>query len=240
MLERMMDDLTRHRKMRLSELIAGPPYGGNRVEFGKAVNLSKGRITQLLSNEHQFGERAAQTICDSLGLPGHYFEQGFVIVDNPPFGNKPTTQNLVVPLLDNDRYPSIRRVRFKLQAGASGFAIEYLNEDGAPMVFHQDWFKSRGYEPSKLFAVKVSGASMEPGLFDSDVVVVNTAQTQPKDGIVFAVNYEGEMVVKRMHRDSGNWWLKSDNPDKTRYADKQCHEGVRMIGEVVHKQSEHI
>jgi phage repressor protein C with HTH and peptisase S24 domain len=162
---------------------------------------------------------------------------GWLYTEQP---SKPPTQHLVVPLLENNQYPAIRRVRFKLQAGASGFGVEYLNEDGAPMVFHQDWFKSRGYEPSKLFAVKVSGASMEPGLFDSDVVVVNTAQTQPKDGIVFAVNYEGEMVVKRMHRDSGNWWLKSDNPDKTRYADKLCHEGVRMIGEVVHKQSEHI
>jgi phage repressor protein C with HTH and peptisase S24 domain len=164
---------------------------------------------------------------------------GWLTIGEPP-EVKPPTQHLVVPLLDNDRYPSIRRVRFKLQAGASGFGVEYLNEDGAPMVFHQDWFRSRGYEPSNLFAVKVSGASMEPGLFEGDVVVVNTAQVMPKDGQVFAVNYEGEMVVKRLHRDAGHWWLRSDNTDKIRYSDKQCHAGVFLLGEVVHKQSEHI
>jgi phage repressor protein C with HTH and peptisase S24 domain len=243
MLLLMMDDLTRHRKMRLSELIAGPPYRGSQSEFGKAVGLSKGRITQLLSQEQQFGERSARGICDKLGLDTHYFEAGFydTVIGDPPFGaSKPTTQHLVVPLVENHDYPAIRRVKFKLQAGATGFGVEYLNEDGAPMVFHRDWFTSRGYTPSKLFAVKVTGSSMEPGLFDGDVVVVNTAQTNPKDGLVFAVNYEGELAVKRMHRDGGHWWLRSDNSDKVRYADKQCHDGVHIVGEVVHKQSEHI
>ena len=71
-------------------------------------------------------------------------------------------------------------------------------------------------------------------------MIVNTAQTQPKDGVVFAVNYEGEMVIKRLIRDDGQWWLSSDNPDQRRYPRKVCHEGVKLIGEVVHKQSERI
>jgi phage repressor protein C with HTH and peptisase S24 domain len=66
---------------------------------------------------------------------------------------------------------------------------------------------------------------MEPGLYDGDTVVVNTEQVTPKDGVVFAVNYEGELVIKRLMRDAGQWWLRSDNADQRRYPRKTCGEG---------------
>ncbi len=49
------------------------------------------------------------------------------------------------------------------------------------------------------------------------MVIINTADKRPADGIVFAINYEGEPVVKRMARDIGEWWLTSDNPDQRKY-----------------------
>ena len=141
---------------------------------------------------------------------------------------------------NNPDYPAIRRVTFKLSAGASGFAVDYATDMGPPIVFQREWYESRGLVPEKLFATKVVNGSMEPGLHDGDTVVVNTAQEEPKDGAVFAVNYEGELVIKRLVRDDSQWWLSSDNPDQRRYPRKVCHEGVRLIGEIVHKQSERI
>lgn len=145
-----------------------------------------------------------------------------------------------IDLRDNADYPAVRRVRFKLSAGASGFAVEYLDDDDAPIVFRRQWFENNGYRPEKLFATRIANGSMEPGLYDGDTVVVNTDQTRAKDGIVFAVNYEGELVVKRLVRDAGQWWLLSDNPDQRRYPRKLCDENVFLVGEIVHKQSERI
>lgn len=145
-----------------------------------------------------------------------------------------------ISLDENPDYPAIKRVKFKLSAGATGFGVEYKDGEGNPLVFRRDWYERNGYNPDKLFATYVANGSMEPGLFDGDTVVINTAQTELKDGRVFAVNYEGELVVKRLVRDDGQWWLSSDNPDQSRYPRKVCHEGVHMIGEVVHKQSERI
>lgn len=145
-----------------------------------------------------------------------------------------------IELENNPDYPAIRRVKFKLSAGVTGFGVDPIDEVGNPLAFRKDWYEKRGFKPKDLLATTVSNGSMEPGLYDGDTVIVNTAQTQPKDGVVFAVNYEGEMVVKRLIRDDGQWWLSSDNPDQRRYPRKVCHEGVRLIGEVVHKQSERI
>ena len=60
------------------------------------------------------------------------------------------------------------------------------------------------------------------------------------DGKVFAINYEGELVIERMKRDGGEWWLAPDNDDKRRYPDKRVGEGVILLGRVVYKSSERI
>jgi phage repressor protein C with HTH and peptisase S24 domain len=159
---------------------------------------------------------------------------------NEPKPRYNVTRISEIDLTNNPDYPAIRRVRFKLSAGINGFAVEYQHGEGAPMVFGSAWYAKKGLRPDKLFAVAVANGSMEPGLHDGDTVVVNTECTDPKDGHVFAVNYEGELVIKRLIRDAGEWWLSSDNLDQRRYPRKLCGEGVFLIGEIVHKQSERI
>lgn len=134
----------------------------------------------------------------------------------------------------------VRRAELKLSAGVHGYGIEYQQGESRPIFFRADWFALHGYEPERLIAMRVAGQSMEPSLFDGDVVVVNLANTVPADGEVFAANYEGEAVIKRMRRDGGEWWLTSDNADKRRYPDKRCTEDVKILGRAVYKQSERI
>lgn len=145
-----------------------------------------------------------------------------------------------IDVTEDPNLTTIKKVKFKISAGISGFSVEYLNGERAPIIFRKDWIDRNGYLPENLFAVPVSGQSMEPSLYDGDLIVVNTADNSPRDGDVFVANYEGELVVKRMKRDAGNWWLSSDNSDKRRYPDKRCDDQTFLIGRVIHKQSEHI
>lgn len=69
-----MDERTRTRKRRLQELIDEKPFSGNRAAFAEHVDLSKGRITQLLDPEHSFGELAARKLALTLMLPSDYFD----------------------------------------------------------------------------------------------------------------------------------------------------------------------
>lgn len=222
-----MDDASR--RALFDAWFSGPPMNGDREALIRKSGYTKGRISQLFDPSQQFGERAARSLAQRLGLPAEFF--------NTP-GGGPLAE--AVELDGNADFPAVRRVQFKLSAGASGFAIEYLEDDDAPIVFRREWFESRGYNPAKLFAVRVANGSMQPGLWHGDTVVVNTADTEPKDGEAFAVNFEGELVIKRLVRDEGRWWLKSDNPDQSRYPRKACDERVFILGRIVHKQSEHV
>lgn len=147
-------------------------------------------------------------------------------------------------MIDLDAHPDlvrIRKVQLRLQAGVNGFSVEADEGDGAPIFFRAEWLQQRGYKPYNLIALKIVGLSMIPTLYPDDMVVVNTADTDPKDGKVYAVNYEGEPVIKRMVRDGGVWWLASDNPDQRRFPRKECTEGSCIIvGQVIHRQSEQI
>lgn len=88
-------------------------------------------------------------------------------------------------------------------------------QTSAPSVrYRLDFFASRGISPEHCKRFRVSGESMEPLLYDGDRILVNTApQERIKDGAVYAVNYDGELRVKRLQkRLDGTLTLISDNP----------------------------
>lgn len=226
-----MFELRREKLKKLAE------KAGGSAALAKQYNLNPDYLYQLIGGRRNIGEKSARNLERSLHLPDRWLdsENGEVEV------TAESLKSVEINLDSNPAYPSIRRVRFKLSAGTGGFGIDYDGEDTvAPIVFAKAWYSSRNLEPSKLFAVKVANGSMESGLYDGDTVVVNTAQTTPKDGVVFAANFEGQLVIKRLQRDAGEWWLSSDNPDQRRYPRKICDENTFIIGEIVHKQSERI
>lgn len=145
---------------------------------------------------------------------------------------------LEITLSDSPDHILIRKVNIRLSAGIAGYAIEHLEEDGDPVSFRKNWLEKMGLRAEKLVAVYVRGDSMEPGLNDGDTVVINTDDTTPTDGDVYAINYEGELVIKRMTRDAGEWWLTSDNPDQRKHPRKSCQSPYCLVlGRVIQKQS---
>lgn len=205
--------------------------GLTQQQLAKRVGISQSTIAEL--ERTGSGSSHVSTMAVTMRVSAIWLEKGVGdmlagVVKQP------------IDLENNPDYPAIKRVKFKLSAGASGFGVEYQSDSGNPLVFQREWYEKNGFDPDKLLATIVANGSMEPGLYDGDTVIVNTAQIEPKDGRVFAVNYEGELVIKRLVRDDGEWWLSSDNPDQRRYPRKRCHEGVHMVGEIIHKQSERI
>jgi len=208
------------------------------ASLSKALSISYQAVKKVVNGKSaSFGLVNNQRAAQVLGVSADWLVTALATHSS---GQAQSTQATAILMASNPDFPAIRRVRLKLSAGASGFGIDYILDDAAPIVFQREWFVSRGFQPDKLLAVKVANGSMEPGLHDGDTVVVNVGDTNLKDGEVYAMNYEGELVIKRLMRDAGQWWLCSDNPDQRRYQRKVCSEDVFCVGRIVHKQSERI
>lgn len=214
---------------KLSERIAAlllAKNGGNQSELARHVGVSPQAVQQWLAGETSPRGKNLEKLAGFLGVAPAELQYG-----------------TATKLIEFDSHPDlvpVKRVKFKLNAGVCGFAIELDNGDATPVFFRKDWIDKNNFNPDKLFAFRVSGASMEPSLWDGDLVVVDTNDPRPTDGDVFAVNYEGEMVIKRLRRDGGEWWVASDNADQRRFAPKRCNGESLIIGRVVYKQSERI
>jgi phage repressor protein C with HTH and peptisase S24 domain len=218
---------------------------GSVAAFGREVGVAEVRLSQVLSETYRggknFGEKAARTIEAAAGLaPLSLDKTDESDSSENQQGDVPGGYTRVVAFEHNDTSQiQIRKVKLRLSAGITGFSIEPDESDGNPISFRKEWFFNHGYQPDRLIAIGVKGDSMEPTMSQGDTVVINTAERTPKDGKIFAVNYEGEAVIKRMERNIGQWWLVSDNPDQRQYPRKVCSgEACLIIGRVVVLQRE--
>lgn len=135
----------------------------------------------------------------------------------------------------------IRKVRLRSSAEGAEFAAPSDKGPGEGIYLGKEWLQTRGYDDQALIALAMEGNSMEPGLYAGDILVVNLSDRQPRDGEVFVLAYEGTVLIRRLLRDAGRWWLCSDSAaqrrfPRKRYANSECS----IIGRVVYRLSEKI
>ncbi|MRT27609.1 LexA family transcriptional regulator [Herbaspirillum sp. CAH-3] len=128
--------------------------------------------------------------------------------------------------------------KLNITAGITGFQAELDESEFAiPVAVTQRWLDQHGLAKEQLVATTVRGDSMEETLSDGDTVIINTKSVRPRDNKIFAVNFGGQAVVKRLISDFGRWFLVSDNSDQKRYHREECStENCILIGEVVMAQ----
>jgi phage repressor protein C with HTH and peptisase S24 domain len=134
---------------------------------------------------------------------------------------------------------SIRRVTVHASLGPTEFTLRPDENVGDAVYVGRAWQRSRGYDDRMLIALAMTGESMAPGLYDGDTLIVNLADITPSDGEVFLLSYEGMVLVRRLIRDAGKWWLSADNSDQRRFRRKQYSSvECKIIGRVVYRSSE--
>jgi phage repressor protein C with HTH and peptisase S24 domain len=124
-------------------------------------------------------------------------------------------------------------VEARLSAGTGSF------EGGATIerryAFRSDWINTKG-QPSQMVLMRVAGDSMEPQIFNEDVVLVDQSQTTPRAGGLFAVGVEDLVYLKVVDAVPGKFILKSYNEA---YAPLEIDargdlaDGIRIIGRAV-------
>lgn len=112
------------------------------------------------------------------------------------------------PVVDSSSF--IPTTRYRMPIIEAGAGPPMWNENAEYITL--DLPELRGKGERELFAVRVKGDSMEPTLTDRDVVVFWT-EGAPEPGRVVAVHVHWDgVVIKRLQRYNGSWYLYSDNP----------------------------
>lgn len=125
--------------------------------------------------------------------------------------------------------------RFDIEASAGYGSLVEAEMGTGYYAYNRSFLDRRGLNENHLSVIGVSGESMEPELYDKDLVLIATDQTDPRNGFMFAVYFDGHLYVKRVQRLPGNrLHLISTNE---RYppiiVDLETSSDVRIVGRVV-------
>lgn len=136
-----------------------------------------------------------------------------------------------------DAYVHIKQYSALLSAGP-GHANEHVEARGT-LAFKREWIRYMGVNPKNLKAIYAEGLSMAPTINNRDVLLVDESRVEPVDGQVFALFSEnkGAIVKRLIFSDLEGWIIRSDNPDKVRFADLKIPNGDihehRILGRVI-------
>lgn len=124
-------------------------------------------------------------------------------------------------------------VEARLSAGTGSFETGESVE--RRYAFRSDFLTRKG-QPSQMVLMRVDGDSMEPQIFNNDVVLIDQSQTTPRAGGLFAVGVEDVVYIKMVDTLPGKIILKSYNEA---YAPLEIDargdlaDGIRIIGRAV-------
>lgn len=95
------------------------------------------------------------------------------------------------------------------------------------LAFKRTSLREFGVPEAAARVIYARGGSMAPTIQDGCVVLLNCADTQPRDGRVYAIcQPDGTLVLKRLVMDfvpafgRQAWVMRSDNPNKAEHPDK--------------------
>lgn len=183
--------------------------------FGKMIGKSQSATSDLLQGRKSFGEKMARSIEKNLQIASLTLDKKLLdesIADDLPH---PTDDDFaMVPQLD-----------IAASCGDGCFHDHVVVKGG--LAFKRSSLRDFGVPESAARIIYAKGGSMWPSVKDGCVVLLNTADREPKEGRVFAIcTPDGDLVLKRLvwefHPAMGaqTWIMRSDNPDKTAHPDK--------------------
>jgi phage repressor protein C with HTH and peptisase S24 domain len=130
----------------------------------------------------------------------------------------------------HDRSPSTKDYalipQFKAKGACGGGYLNEHVETTEGLAFKRDWLHRMKAKPENLYVIYAEGDSMEPYIFEGDVVLFDRSQIEPKDKQVYVIRRpDGGNSIKRLTQQlSGTWVIRSDNPDKIANPDEPVSE----------------
>lgn len=169
--------------------------GVSRADLAAYANIGTTTLSDLELGRSK-STTALHKIAQRLGLNPNWIETG----KNPKLA----------------AYPAEDRDWADITAYAQAAALGDGSVPDDYAVTHKLKFKASSLKKKGLFANKLSvfygsGDSMLPRIQDGDALLFDTSDTNPRDGQIYIVKYDGGYYAKRLHKYGDQWFLVSDN-----------------------------
>ena len=191
--------------------------------FSELLNVPYRTVQRYLAQDRALSAEFLQAMSDKLdvsaswvlsGKGGKYLEKGQIGHGDADF---------------------VHIKRFDVEASA-GHGVHVSTETSSGSYgFNRKWLERRGLAEKHLSVIAIRGDSMEPDLYDHDLILMDEAQTALKDGHIYVVRYSDGLYVKRIQfLPEGQVHLTSRNSSYPPIAVKHPEaDGLKIIGRVV-------
>lgn len=235
----LLNMLTLQERLRQAMAEADGGKGVTQSELARRVRVTRSAVAHWLSGAvtELKGENLI-SVAGALGVNPAWLSQGIepkvgasaqIREGNVTVWDKPTD------LPEGEDRVWVDRWDYRVSAGNGG--VQWEVREKAALPFNVGFFQALGSKPANCKLVMVRGDSMEPFLFNRDMVMVDVSKTAIRDGVVYAVLFEDEPLVKQIFKLAGGaLMLHSYN---SKYPDRQVTvedmERLQIIGEVVYR-----
>ncbi|MBN8290556.1 LexA family transcriptional regulator [Rhodobacter sp. NTK016B] len=149
----------------------------------------------------------------------------------------PKRENAAAPstTISGEQFSTV--ARYEAEGAAGNGAINF---DGPPidhLAFSKRWLEQNGISAGDSVLINVRGDSMEPSIYDGDLVMIDRRKTHIRSGRIYAVREGDSLRIKRLELiPDAAIILRSDNPKyppEHRTGEAMNDISLGVIGEVV-------
>lgn len=169
--------------------------GLTREAFGTAIGASAAKVQALEGGRQRVDHPTLEALSRNIGVDVNWLllgEDNHHSLERTPKNTVSETSSNSSDFIPIPRYPDT--------ASAGPGVLANSGDQKGYYAFSRDWITRRGFNSKELQIINVRGDSMEPTLYDGDLILLDRSQTQPADGQTFVVRIWDEHVVKHVQR----------------------------------------
>lgn len=131
-------------------------------------------------------------------------------------------------VVHSDPYISAPHYEVLAAAGGGSPVVSEVVRDY--LAFNRTWVRDQQLMAGKLAVIEVQGDSMEPTLCGGDIVLLDLRTQELRDGHIYTLRRDEDLMVKRLRRHESEWLIHSDN---LAYRAEPFSPDVSVVGRVV-------
>ncbi|WP_232727254.1 S24 family peptidase [Neisseria sp. N95_16] len=203
-------------------------YGITAESFSEIANIPIIEARKMLNGKKKYSIPTISAICLYYDINANWLfsEQGKMYKEP----DMVDTDGLCIEI---DEYAFISHYTFPIfKDGQESFYR--TDKGGSPIPFRRDWLdKNISTSINNLSVFEVLGDSMEGVLNHGDSILINHAETEPRDGL-YVLRIGNDLFVKRVQRIPGKLLVTSENPRYAPFEIDLSHtdDDIAIIGRV--------